>query len=226
MTQLTPSGEVAVFLDDDQFHAGESVDKCGPEAVSLFWHSVKPGEQNPYTSAQIHAMAHDDYVRFIGPDVASNHGGTSNQLLYTMLASHRFSYKPGPADIHWVQSWLKAGYPVIIGIWEESVHDLALGGNPYNWETRGLTHIIVASGPGTTGEVLVRDTANIGPQGVRPGPRRYDTTKLQLVSATMVVPSWLDDPASASPPPPPIDYLKMAKDAYATLGTAIQHLHQ
>lgn len=230
-TALTPSGEVAVFLDDDQFATGQSQDKCGPEAVSVFWHSVKPGDKNPYTSTDIHSMASADYVKFIGPDNPGDTNGTSNQTLYNMLAEHHFSYKTGPADIAWVKGWLAAGYPVIIGITESSVRDLGLNGgnNPYNWNTSGLTHVIVASGPGQNGEVLVRDTANIGTSGVRPGPRRYDSHALQLVSATMVVPSWLPVPSSSTPPPPtppppPVDYKKMAADALAALNQALPHL--
>lgn len=231
MATLTSSGEVAVFIDDDQFGSGQSVDKCGPEAVSIFWHSVKVGNHNQYTSADVHQMAAADYIKFIGPDNPGDHNGTSNQTLYDMLSFHHFSYKPGPVDINWIKGWLAAGYPVIVGIVESSVRDLGLNGsNPYNWNTSGLTHVIVATGPGQAGELLVRDTANIGSTGVRPGPRRYDSHALQLVSATMVVPSWLPVPSSSTPPPPqpppppPVDYKKMAADALAALNQALPHL--
>lgn len=224
---LTASGEVAVFIDDNQFGSGESQDKCGPEAVSLFWHSVKPGDRNPYLSVAVHAMAHDDYVEFCGLDTTSNHNGTSNKTLYDMLAKHHFVCKPGPTDVNWVKAWLAAGYPVIIGIVESSVKDLGLNGsNPYGWDTTGLTHVIVASGPGAAGELLVRDTANIGSGGVRPGPRRYDAHALQLVSATMVVPNWMAIPTSSTPPAPPapVDYKKQAQAALASLTEALAHL--
>ncbi len=238
MALLTPSGEVAVFKDDDQFATGQSQDKCGPEAVAVFWHSTKPGTNNPYTAADIHQMAASDYIRFIGPDVTSDHNGTSNQTLYDMLAYHHFAYKIGPADITWVKGWLAAGYPVIIGVVESSVHDQGLGGsNPYNWDTTGLTHVIIATGPGAANELLCRDTANIGTGGPRPGPRRYDATKLQLISATMVVPSWLPVPASSTPPKsapgnaptPPAqnqttDWKKQAESALASLTEALNHL--
>src|SRR5579885_3620743 len=75
ITTLSPSGEVARFIDDDQFNWGlESTMKCGPEAVSLFWHSLPPGQANPYKAADIHAMAHNDYVKFVGSDVPSDQG--------------------------------------------------------------------------------------------------------------------------------------------------------
>lgn len=199
MVALTPNGEVAQFIDDNQFGPFQSVDKCGPEAVALFWHSVAPGQHNPYSAADVHKMAHDDYETFCGPDVPSDHNGTSNQALYNMLKEHNFKYDIGPAEMAWVKEQLGQGLPVIIGIVESSVVDNQLGANPYNWNTTGLTHIIVASGAGAGGEILVRDTANIATNGVRPGPRHYDANRLQLLSATAVHPSWVTNP----PPPPP-----------------------
>lgn len=201
MVQLTSSGEVAQFIDDDQFGNGQSVDKCGPEVVSLFWHSVKPGQHNPYTSAEVHTMAHDDYVQFIGPDVRGDQAGTGDQTLYDMLKFHGFHYEIGPLEWPWIDGWLNAGYPVIIGgVQESTVHDQALDGAvPYAWNTSGLYHIILASGPGG----LFRDTANIGPSGVRPGPRRYNTNDLRFTTATMVVPTWLPVPGGSAPPAPP-----------------------
>lgn len=197
--QLTHSGEIAQFIDDNQFGPGQSTMKCGPEAVSMVWHSVAPGEHNPYSAADVHSMAHDDYVRWIGPDAPSDQGGTSNQTLYDMLDEHGFKHVPGPANIAWVKEQLGAGLLVIIGIVEASVVDNGLGANPYNWNTNGLTHIITASGAGAHGEILVRDTANIAPEGVRPGPRHYDANRLELISATAVYPSWIEQP---KPPPP------------------------
>lgn len=201
--ELTPSGEVAVFVDDNQFGAGQSVDKCGPEAVSEFWHSVEPGKTNPYKAADVHAMAHDDYQKFIGPDNPADQGGTSNQTLYNMLAEHGFHYQAGPADITWAKAQLGKGRVVIIGIVESSVVDTELKANPYNWNTAGLTHVICATGAGHDGEILVRDTANIDHNGVvRPGPRHYDTTHLRLVSATAVEPTWLANAPAPKPPAP------------------------
>ena len=190
---VTPSGEVAQFVDDDQFGSGQSQDKCGPEAVALFWHSTAPGTHNPYTSADVHAMAHTDYTRFIGPDDTADTGGTSNALLYHMLSAHNFHYCAIPTNLSLIKAFLHVGYPVIIGVEESSVDDLGIGGSPYSWNTSGLSHVITATGAGATGEILVRDTANIAPTGVRPGPRHYNSGKLQLLSATVCVPSWLPD---------------------------------
>ena len=205
MVQLTHSGEVAQFVDDDQFARGESVDKCGPEAVSEVWHATAPGQKNPYTSADVHKMAHDDYVKYIGPDIPSDGGGTSNQTLYNMLEEHGFKYEAGPATIAWVKEQLNSGLIVIIGITESSVVDNGIGAKPYNWNTTGLSHVIVASGPGAGGEILVRDTANIAPNGVRPGPRHYDANRLQLLSATAIQPTWVTTPPPPAPPDPDAD---------------------
>lgn len=227
---ITASGEVAQFVDDNQFGSGQSQDKCGPEAISVFWHSTKPGTHNPYTAQDVHNMAHDDYIKFIGPDVTSDQGGTSNELLYNMLRAHGFAFVEGPLSISWIKGWLENAYPVIIGLTESSVHDIGINGSPYNWDTTGRTHIIVVSGPGNGDELLVRDTANIDTNGVvRTGPRHYTASKLQLTSATMVVPSWLPATSSANPPtptpaPPPVDYKKLVQSLTAQLAEAVKHL--
>lgn len=214
--QLTETKEVSVFIDDNQFGNGESVDKCGPEALALFWHSVKPGQKNTYTSQSVHTMAHSLYEQFIGPDVPGDKQGTSNETLYKMIESLGFKYYKAPDSIAldpdkaypWVRGWLQAGYPVVLGgINESAVRDTALSGlrNPYNWDTTGLFHIILATGPERPGFLRVRDTANIDQTTgkVRPGPRVYETAGLTITTATMLVPSWLPDPKSSTPPAAP-----------------------
>lgn len=218
---LTPSKEVAVFIDDNQFGSGESVDKCGPEALALFWHSVKPGETNKYKAADVHKQAHDLYERFIGPDARNDTAGTDDATLYKMIEFLGFKYFKGPLEWTWVRSWLNNGYPVIIGgINESAVKDTALSGlkNPYNWNTSGLFHIILATGPETPGYIRVRDTANIASTGVvRPGPRVYETTGLTFTTSTMVVPSWLPVPKSGTPPTPEKSWQQEAFDQLSAL---------
>lgn len=224
---LTASGEVCQCVDDNQFQSNTSQDKCGPEAVSVFWHSTKPGTPNTYTAQDVHSMAHFDYVRFIGPDTTNDTGGTSNELLYAMLKYHNFSFKQGPLSLDWIKGWVTNGYPVIIGITESSVYDVEIKGNPYNWNTTGRTHIVLVTGVGANDELLIRDTANIDLSGnVRKGPRKYTASKLQLISATMVVPTWLSVPTQTNPPvvTQPVDYKKQVQELVAQLVEAVSHL--
>lgn len=195
------SGEVAEFIDDDQFASGQSVDKCGYEIVSLFWHSVPVNHKNPYTGADVHLMAHNDYMRFAGPDVASNQAGMSNAQLVRELALHnfKFQYVLPPTDWHAVRSFLLYGYPVLLGgVDEATVYDVEHGGCPYSWIRPHVDyfHILLATGLSLSDELLCRDTANIGPDGkVRIGPRRYRTAGLKLTTAVALVPSWLPVPS-------------------------------
>ncbi len=60
------------------------------------------------------------------------------------------------------------------------MHDLALGGAvPYAWKPTG-NHAIVVSGVTHDGNLLVHDTANIGPQGARPGAGRKPGPRKRL----------------------------------------------
>lgn len=184
---LTPKGEILNAPDDDQFAQFESLMKCGYEIVSLFWHSTAPGVINPYTAADVHGMAHNDYIRFIGPDTTADQDGMTEARLYQDLTFHGFWFQSCALEWDVINAWVTLGYPVILGIQEDSVYDLdpPIHGRPYSWSPNGLSHIILC-----TGADRFRDTANIGPQGVRPGPRFYDTARLKLISATVVYPSW------------------------------------
>src|SRR5258708_40146865 len=73
---------------------------------------------------------------------------------------------------------------------ETGMYDIGLGDIvPYAWTPTG-NHCIVVSGVDANGNFLVHDCASIAPSGVRPGPRTYDASKLQIVSATAVIPPW------------------------------------
>ena len=177
--------------------------------MALFWHSTAPGTVNKYTAADVHTMAHDDYVRFVGPDTRSDLGGMTNNQLIQDLAFHGLGFDPCLLQWDIIHAWVKLGYPVILGVLEDSVFDLdpQIKGRPYAWPPNGLSHIILYTGVGR-----FRDTANIGPGGVRPGPRQYDEARLRMISAMMVIPGWQlqkngavpmnFDPRSALPPPP------------------------
>jgi hypothetical protein len=222
---LTATKEVCNFLDDNQFNAGESQDKCGPEALALFWHSTAPNVKNTYIPEDIHNMAHKLYEKFIGPDVSSDVRGTDDATLYKMIEYLGFKYYKCP-DVStdkaypWIRAWLQNGYPVVMGgISESSIKDTALTGlkSPYAWDTSGLFHIILATGPESPGFIRVRDTANY-----RPGPRVYETTGLTMTTATMLVPSWLPDPKNATPPVPIKSWQEQVLDHCAAIENLIK----
>src|SRR5215472_16999960 len=88
---LSRTGEVGEFLADNQLAPpGGSDNKCGPESIALCFHSVAPGQHNPYTSQDIHSMAHDDYVRFVDPVTGNNPGGVGidDPTFYRILEHH------------------------------------------------------------------------------------------------------------------------------------------
>lgn len=72
------------------------------------------------------------------------------------------------------------------------MHDMGLGDVvPYYWNFQSFNHTITITGVTSDGNFLVRDSANVtnlnDPNSLRPGPRKYDASKLQLMSATAVV---------------------------------------
>ena len=108
-----------------------------------------------------------------------------------MLQGLGLKYYPAQPTIAYVKAWLALGYPVMICGAESGFYDLDLGDvTPYSWTPSG-NHCIVASGIASDGNLLVRDTASIAPTGVRPGPRRYDAGKMQLISVTAIGIPWL-----------------------------------
>ena len=191
-------GEVASFVDDDQFGPGQSVDKCGYEIVALYWHSVRRGQRNPYSAAQIHAMAHDDYEAANGPDTAANWRGMTDQGFYDDMTRHGLHYKIIPRQWGMIRTYLQAGYPVFFGgVDEKSVYDLAAKECPYRWERPAgapdYFHVILATGLDGPDSLLFRDTANLDDQGrLRPGPRRYRTSSMRWYGLTAVlIPTWM-----------------------------------
>jgi len=205
---LSPTGEVADFLDADQMQAGKSQFECGFFAVAVVKAMAEVGKPPTQNVAQVIANAEQWYAQYDGSDAITNTNGMSLQQLYDLLHQVGLHYQETALDIAVVKRWLVVGYPVIVAITETSVHDLALGdASPYPWTPAG-THIIIVTGiTKDSVNVLVRDTANCtslyNANSLRPGPRTYDAAKLQLVSATVCVPPWLPRPASAVPPVPP-----------------------
>lgn len=201
---LSKTGEVADFTQANQFQPSKTQFACGFFAVAVCKAMAQVGKPPGQSVAQVIAEAEAWYAQYDGSDSITNTDGMMPDQLYELLAQVGLHYQATATDIATVRGWLANGYPVIIAITEVSVHDLALGGsNPYPWNPSG-THIIVVTGLASSGNVLVRDTANCtnlyDPNSLRQGPRTYDAAKLQLVSATVCVPPWLPRPAGATPP--------------------------
>ena len=193
---LSRTGEVGEFLDDNQFASpGGSFNKCGPESIALCFHSVAPGQHNPFTPQDIHRMAHDDYVAFVDPMTGNNPGGggIDDPTFYKILEHRGMQYRKLPHDWSIIVERLQQGYPVIIGgVREDTIHDAGLNGaSPYGWGDKipldQLWHIITATGLGSRPDRLkFRDTANF-----RPGPREYFHESFSYSIATLIVPKWI-----------------------------------
>lgn len=197
--------EVCSVVDVSQFEPGKTVDACGFYSVSLLFHAGKTGQATPFNASDVALWADGEYTKYDGPDVASNGSGMDMATLlavlhdaglhYQVIGSDELSYHTERLTAAYLRAWLNLKFPLILAVAESSVYDLDLQGSPYAWDTSGLYHIIVATGIDGTA-ILCHDTASIAPDGVRPGPRRYDAAKLEagLTSATAVVMSWLQRP--------------------------------
>jgi hypothetical protein len=199
--------EVCSVVDVSQFaEPGHSTDKCGFYSVSLLHHAAKPGVALHDTSDIVASWADDEYVKYDGADVSSNFNGMTMGILFNVLADAGLHYQViGSTELALnvdhltvasIRAWLALGYPVIVAVAENAVYDFDLAGSPYAWDTTGLFHVITITGIGDHNTLLCHDTASIAPNGVRPGPRKYNATSLQqgLISATAIVMPWLQRP--------------------------------
>ncbi len=201
MVATTAKGEVISVAEADQFQPARSQFECGYFSCAIARSMARPGEQPALSVQQIIQKAEAWYAQYNGTDAATNTAGMTEEQEYELLKQIGLHYQAIDPNIHQIKQWVSMGYPVMIAVQETSVHDLALdGANPYPWHPAG-THIILVTGIGAGGHVLCRDSANVSslsdPQSLRPGPRLYDAGKLQLVSATVIVPPWRPRPASA-----------------------------
>lgn len=199
---LNSKGEVADFLDESQFIGGHSAYECVAYCASLCKFAGKPGTGPVGSVLASSNLAQYWYGREEGSNLASNTNGMSLSAEYDMLNGISLPYHPLPItgdnthDIGYVKAWLKFGFPVMICGHENSFFDLDLGDKiPYSWTPTG-NHCLVASGIASDGNLLVHDTASIAPSGVRPGPRRYDASKMVLISGTAIAEPWLAPVAS------------------------------
>lgn len=196
--QLSSSGEVATFVDVSQFEAGESAFECVAFAAALCKYMGEPDGRPTGSPQDVDRAADYWYGRLTGSIAPANTAGMSLEQLHIMLNGLGLHWRnlsingqsAHASDIAQVRASLRSGRPVIICGSETGFHDLALGDRvPYGWPPAG-NHAIVASGLTPDGNLLVRDMANVGPQGLRPGPRHYDAGKMFLVSGTEIIPQW------------------------------------
>lgn len=205
MTTLSPSGEIGVFRDVDQFAPAKTQFACGFFSGAILKAMGQVGSQPAQSVAQMIAEAESWYAEDDGSNSISNTAGMTLAQEYDLITGKLgMHYQAIASTADAVRGWVRDGYPVMLTITEASVYDLALGGNPYTaWRPSG-THIFVVTGVTSDNNLLVRDPANCtslsDPTSLRPGPRRYKASALQIIHATVVVPPWKPRPASATPP--------------------------
>jgi hypothetical protein len=191
MTALNKNGEVADILDVNQFIPSRSAYECVAYSGALCKYAGQPGHGVTGSALQASNLAQYWYGREEGSDLAANTNGMSLLAEYDMLTGMGLHFTQVSPDVSAVKSVLLRGYPLVICGAETGMYDVGLGDHiPYTWTPTG-NHAIVASGIAPDGNLLVHDTANIAPDGVRTGPRIYDASKLRLVSATAIDVPWL-----------------------------------
>jgi len=204
MITVSARGEIADFQDVDQFQPGKSEFECGFFAVAIVKAMNEVGKPPTQSVAAMINEAETWYAQYNGNNGGANEAGMSLQQLYDLIVQVGLHFQAIATDIELMRAWVRVGYPVIIAGAETGMYDIGLGDSvPYPWQPSG-NHIIVLTGVTANGNFLVRDAANctnlFDPNSLRPGPRTYDTNKLQLVSATVVVPPWLPRPPAGFDP--------------------------
>lgn len=201
---LTASGEVAAFHDVDQFQPAKTQFACGFFSCALVKAMAPVGQTPLQTVAEMIAEAEQWYAQDNGDDALSNTNGMTLQELYDLIVQIGLHFQASSTEAPALRAWLRLGYPVIVAGEETGFYDLGLGDVvPYPW-TPGGSHMLVLTGVTADGNFLVRDPANVtsltNPNALRPGPRKYDARRLQLSSATAVVPPWLPRPPAGFDP--------------------------
>jgi len=200
---INTHGEIVDVTEADQFPPGKTQFACGFYACAMACTMSQPGQPPSMSANQVSASAESWYAQYNGDNGLGNMYGMSTEQEYELLQQIGLHYQAIAPAIQQVIAWLKVGYPVLLAVTEPSVLDLALGNNnPYPWTPAG-NHMILATGVTGSGNLLVRDSANCtnltNPNSLRPGPRTYNASTLQLVSATVVVPPWRPRPADQTP---------------------------
>lgn len=177
--------EVGTFTSVTQFH-GPDINECGFYAVATALGCAAPGSPG-WSAAQIATVADSDAQRM------GDANGMTQESLHTDLAYHHLKFADIAANWNSVKQAVQAGTPVIVCVPESQVFDVAVGGSPYPWNSDGIDHIILVTGVASSGNIYVRDSANIvAPNSIRPGPREYKTG-MTLYWSTAVTPAWKEE---------------------------------
>lgn len=201
---LTTSGEIAAFRDVDQFQPAKTQYACGFFSCAIVKAMAPVGQAPTQTVAEMIAEAEQWYAQDNGNDALGNTNGMTLQELYDLVVQIGLHFQASNTDVQTLRAWLSLGYPIVVAGAETGFYDLGLGGIvPYPWTPSG-SHIIVLTGMTADGHFLVRDPANVtsltNPNALRPGPRKYDAQRLQLSSATAIVPPWKPRPPAGFDP--------------------------
>ncbi|HVC37895.1 MAG TPA: hypothetical protein VNF46_05780 [Gammaproteobacteria bacterium] len=206
MPQIT---SVATFVAPlNQFEKNETPDACVAYGAADIEFCGPPNGQPTGTAEQIDQLADKWYADLEGSYAASNTNGMSVEALYTMLDGLGLDYTALPPTVEAVRATLeRLFWPILICGAERGFFDVALGKVPYGWDYSQYNHCIVVCGVTSSGNLLVRDYANLMAE---PGSvREYDASKMLLVSATAVEPHWMKPlpvaPASTLLQPTPDD---------------------
>jgi hypothetical protein len=201
---LSPTGEIAAFKDVDQFQPAKTQYACGFFSCAIVKAMAPVGSAVTQTTAEMIANAEQWYAQYNGNNALSNTDGMTLQQLYDLVVQIGLHFQASDIGVYTLRCWLNLGYPLLVAGAETGFYDLALGDTvPYPWQPTG-SHIVVLTGVASDGNFLVRDPANVtdlnNPNSLRPGPRRYDAQRLQLSSATAIVPPWLPRPPAGFDP--------------------------
>ena len=202
--ELSASGEVASFRDVDQFQPAKTQFACGFFACAVVKAMAPVGQSPAQSASEMIAEAEQWYAQYNGDNAISNLNGMTLQQLYDLVVQIGLHFQASSTDPHVLRAWLALGYPVIVAGAETGFYDREMGDRvPYPWTPSG-SHIIVLTGVTADGNFRVRDSANVSslfdPNALRSGPRIYDAARMQLISATAIVPPWKVRPPAGFDP--------------------------
>jgi len=178
---------VASFVSPlNQFSEGYK-DECVAYGIADIYFCGPPSGKPAGSAQDITALADKWYKAETGA-LASTAGLTLAQAEH-ILTSLGLSFKVLPNTIDALKQALSnEKNPVLVTAPESSFFDIGLGRVPYAWNYTQYNHCIVASGVSASGNLLVRDYANVE---TTPGAEReYDISKIRPISLIAVIPRW------------------------------------